>query len=76
MTGVVQFIALTGKYEDDDVDVEEGKQRYSIKRRRVVPLLICMETGNNLYSHCIYKCSALSIGSLTRHLEHHRLCVR
>ncbi|KAK3730956.1 hypothetical protein RRG08_018287 [Elysia crispata] len=37
---VVNFNAHTGKYEVDDVDAEEGKERHSISRRRVVPLPI------------------------------------
>ncbi|XP_059174148.1 SAGA-associated factor 29-like [Physella acuta] len=37
---VVHFNAHTGKYEVDDVDAEEGKERHSISRRRVVPLPI------------------------------------
>lgn len=37
---VVNFNPNTGKYEVDDVDAEEGKERHSISRRRVVPLPI------------------------------------
>jgi len=37
---VATFNSSTGKYEVDDVDAEEGKERHSISRRRVVPLPI------------------------------------
>ncbi|BFZ18697.1 hypothetical protein BsWGS_21735 [Bradybaena similaris] len=37
---VVEFNPHTGKYEVDDVDAEEGKERHCISKRRVVPLPI------------------------------------
>ncbi|ESO95370.1 hypothetical protein LOTGIDRAFT_215012 [Lottia gigantea] len=37
---VVSFNANTNKYEVDDIDAEEGKERHTISKRRVVPLPI------------------------------------
>lgn len=37
---VVSYNSHSGKYEVDDVDAEEGKERHSISKRRVVPLPI------------------------------------
>ncbi|PVD33103.1 hypothetical protein C0Q70_08552 [Pomacea canaliculata] len=37
---VVSFSPQTNKYDVDDIDAEEGKERHSISRRRVVPLPI------------------------------------
>lgn len=37
---VVTFSAQSNKYDVDDIDAEEGKERHSISRRRVVPLPI------------------------------------
>lgn len=35
---VVAFNTHTGKYEVDDVDAEEGQERYTLGKRRIVPL--------------------------------------
>ncbi|KAK6191637.1 hypothetical protein SNE40_003276 [Patella caerulea] len=37
---VVSFNSNSNKYEVDDIDAEEGKERHSISKRRVVPLPI------------------------------------
>ncbi|XP_041348428.1 SAGA-associated factor 29-like [Gigantopelta aegis] len=37
---VVSFNPTTNKYEVDDIDAEEGKERHTINRRRIVPLPI------------------------------------
>ncbi|XP_067649345.1 SAGA-associated factor 29-like [Haliotis asinina] len=37
---VVSYNSSSNKYEVDDIDAEEGKERHSISRRRVVPLPI------------------------------------
>ncbi|ESN91015.1 hypothetical protein HELRODRAFT_186194 [Helobdella robusta] len=35
---IVSYNSLTSKYDVDDIDAEEGKERHSLGRRRVVPL--------------------------------------
>ncbi|XP_070204395.1 SAGA-associated factor 29-like [Littorina saxatilis] len=40
LASVVTFNSQTNKYEVDDIDAEEGKERHSISRRRIVPLPI------------------------------------
>ncbi|KAL8565909.1 hypothetical protein ACOMHN_000486 [Nucella lapillus] len=40
LASVVSFTSQTNRYEVDDIDAEEGKERHSISRRRIVPLPI------------------------------------
>ncbi|XP_076453356.1 SAGA-associated factor 29-like isoform X2 [Babylonia areolata] len=40
LASVVSFTPQTNRYEVDDIDAEEGKERHSISRRRIVPLPI------------------------------------
>jgi SAGA-associated factor 29 len=35
---VVSYNAVTAKYDVDDIDAEEGKERHTLSRRRIVPL--------------------------------------
>lgn len=35
---VVVYNTTTGKYDVDDIDAEEGKERHTLSRRRIVPL--------------------------------------
>ncbi|XP_064620378.1 SAGA-associated factor 29-like isoform X2 [Lineus longissimus] len=37
---VVSYSSSTGKYDVDDIDAEEGKERHSLSKRRIVPLPI------------------------------------
>ncbi|ELU13680.1 hypothetical protein CAPTEDRAFT_220415 [Capitella teleta] len=35
---IVQFLSGSNKYEVDDIDAEEGKERHTLSKRKVVPL--------------------------------------
>ena len=35
---VVSWVTSTNKYEVDDIDAEEGKERHVLSKRRVIPL--------------------------------------
>ena len=35
---VVSWVTATNKYEVDDIDAEEGKERHVLSKRRILPL--------------------------------------
>ena len=35
---MVSWVTATNKYEVDDIDAEEGKERHVLSKRRIVPL--------------------------------------